>query len=963
MSRQTENVFLRVAMTRPALVSWVMALSTLALVAVAALPTVWPETSRFLNPVTVDTDPENMLAADEPVRVFHDAMKREFSLSDIVVVGIVNETDPDGVFNPESLSRIYELSQFARNLNWPDPDNPDKRIGVIEADMLAPSMVDDIQQAGPGTVSFDWLMPAPPKTRAEARAIRDRARNIPLLNGTLISEDGKAIALYLPLTAKNLSYRVRKEILNKVRDWEGTGDQVYITGLPVAEDTFGVEMFYQMAISAPLAMLVIFLVMWAFFRNIRLILSPMFVAMVAAASTMALLVITGHTIHIMSSMIPVFIMPIAVLDAVHILSEFFDRYPKIGDRRKTIRVVMATLFKPMLYTSLTTAAGFASLALTPIPPVQVFGSFVAIGVLLAWFWTITFIPAYVMFIPEHKLAGFGLANGEGEKSTRLAHALDRTGRAMVRHAKLVLGGTFALVILAGYGINQININDNPVKWFEPAHPIRVADRVLNRHFGGTYMAYLELEPGNAARSLPAYVDGLMARLEARRRELADQGWSEAVTAFDDLAGAVGTQAASATTKAELLGALNAMIETRLQTAPDTMLDAWDEAQLFLDSERQRDQIFKRPEALRYIAALQAQLGKTGAVGKSNSLADIVKTVYRELLGGDPAAFRVPDTANGIAQTLLTYQNSHRPQDLWHFVTPDYRKANIWVQLKSGDNRDMSQVVEAIDRFVADNPPPFDIKVRWFGLNYINVVWQDKMVSGMLQSLMGSFLVVFLMMIVLFRSALWGLLSMIPLSVTIGLIYGFIGLIGKDYDMPIAVLSALSLGLAVDYAIHFLARARMAYVESGSWREASGRVFGEPARAITRNAIVLGVGFLPLLAAPLVPYQTVGLFIAAILLTAGLATLMILPALVTVLERGLFPRTQRMRLICRGGTCTVLAATAVALIAVSLYHLLNAGWTQLTVYGLGAVVALAALCAALTWHRACGEEIDTIEEMQ
>ena len=72
----------------------------------------------------------------------------------------------------------------------------------------------------------------------------------------------------------------------------------------------------------------------------------------------------------MSSMIPIFIIPIAVLDAIHIVSEFFDRYQATKDRKKTIHDVMNTLFMPMLFTSLTTVAGFASLALTPIPPVQ-----------------------------------------------------------------------------------------------------------------------------------------------------------------------------------------------------------------------------------------------------------------------------------------------------------------------------------------------------------------------------------------------------------------------------------------------------------------------------------------------------------------------------------------------------------------------------------------------------------------
>jgi hypothetical protein len=146
-------------------------------------------------------------------------------------------------------------------------------------------------------------------------------------------------------------------------------------------------------------MLVIFLLMLFFFRKLVLIVAPLIVAMVSVICTMGLLIGTGHTVHIMSSMIPVFIMPIAVLDSIHILSEFFDRYQNSRDCRRTVFAVMGELFMPMFYTSLTSAAGFASLALTPIPPVQVFGIFVAIGVILAWLLTITFVPAYIMFIP------------------------------------------------------------------------------------------------------------------------------------------------------------------------------------------------------------------------------------------------------------------------------------------------------------------------------------------------------------------------------------------------------------------------------------------------------------------------------------------------------------------------------------------------------------------------------------
>jgi predicted RND superfamily exporter protein len=106
-------------------------------------------------------------------------------------------------------------------------------------------------------------------------------------------------------------------------------------------------------------------------------------------------------------------------------------------------------------------------------------------------------------------------------------------------------------------------------------------------------------------------------------------------------------------------------------------------------------------------------------------------------------------------------------------------------------------------------------------------------------------------------------------------------------MPVAVLSSLTLGLAVDFAIHFLERSRMTYKECGSWQKSVGIMFAEPARAITRNIIVIAVGFTPLILAPLMPYKTVGVFLASIMLISGLATIIILPALLALGQNFLF----------------------------------------------------------------------------
>ena len=901
--------------------------------------------------IKVDTDPENMLSAEEPVRVFHNQTKRQFYLSDIVVVGIVNNTDPNGVFNPSSLARIYELTEFAKTLRWPDEQDPNREIGVIEADLLAPSTVDHIGQGGPGVVRFEWLMAKPPATQAEALEVRDRAMSNPLLKGTIVSEDGRAICLYLPLTDKDLSHRVYQALNERIAEFKGD-EEYHITGLPVAEDTFGYEMFVQMAISAPLAMVVIFILMLVFFRKLVLVVSPMIIAMVAVISTMGLLIGFGYPVHIMSSMIPIFLMPIAVVDSIHILSEFFDLYTKEKGRRTTMIEVMSNLFTPMLYTSLTSAAGFLSLALTPIPPVQAFGIFVAIGIMIAWVATVTFVPAYVMLIPERLLENFGLDAQHGEKQTWLTRLLHAGGRFTYVKAKPILVVFLIIVVIAAYGVTQIEINDNPVKWFSKKHPIRRADTVLNDHFGGTYMAYLVLD-SNEVRAIPVdYISDLRRRTSGKILEFKGK-IPEVGDVIPEVETALLELASESKTKEDMLKGLSDFAGKKLETTDKKYEDLWYELVDFIDLEVEGVKIFKQPEMLRYIRRQQEHLATTGLVGKSSSVADVVKKVHQELLDGKPENYRIPDSVAAVGQCLIQFQSSHNPDDLWHLVTTDYMHANIWVQLTSGDNKDMQKVVKSADDFFRDNPPPGPLKYNWAGLTYINVVWQEKMVWGMLQSFLVSFVIVFIMMAILFRSALWGLICMVPLTITIGAIYGIIGLVGKDYDMPVAVLSALTLGMAVDFAIHFLEGARVAYAQSGSWAKAGPEMFGEPARAISRNVLVIAIGFLPLLAAPLVPYKTVGIFVCAIMGLSGVVTLLILPAMIRLMEGRLFRTVAApMRTSCNCGFCLVISASTVVLIALNVHQFAIVGWTKLVWVSVIAIPVMALACGIVSRRRAC-----------
>jgi predicted RND superfamily exporter protein len=769
----------------------------------------------------------------------------------------VNEAEPEGVFNPESLARIHELNERLKSID-----------GVIARDVLGPSTMDNIEQAGPGTIRFEWLMEQPPKTPEEALAIKEAALRLPMLRGTVVSDDGESVALYVPIESKDQSHRISEEIRTIIDGFDANTDEFYITGLPVAEDTFGVEMFKQMAISAPLAALVILLLMWWFFRSFALVLSPMIVAMTTVTITMGALIASGFTVHIMSSMIPIFLMPIAVVDSVHLLSEFVDIYPVVGH-----------LFAPMLYTSLTSAAGFLSLTLTPIPPVRVFGVFVALGIGLAFVLTILFVPAYIAALPEKRLAALLSSKRDASEGGLLGRAVEAVGAKSLRFAKPILVVTVAAIAISGYGISQININDN--RWFKESHEIRVADRVLNRELAGTYTAFLIMKQDtDAEREILAAGDEAI------------EGTSDAIRSQWD-----GLKAKAETaSKEEATNVSDALIEATSDLAFDTTgeeSDQWQSVQTALEEAQTGSKTFQNPEHLAYIERLQREAEALPLVGKTSSIADVVKTVYRELISGEEEDYRIPNTTEGVAQTLLQFQSSHRPNDLWHLVSPDYRESAVWMQLKSGDNQDMMAVKTDLDVFLAANPPPEGLRAEWAGLTYLNTVWQDEMVGGMLESLMGAFVIVFFMMMILFRSPIYGVLAMIPLTITIVFTYGLIGLVGKDYDMPVAVLSSLTLGLSVDFAIHFLERARSIQRETGDWRETMALMFQEPGRAITRNAIVIAIGFLPLLGAPLVPYNTVGFLMAAIMAVSSIVTVVLLPSIMMQIQNWLSPKGEKV----------------------------------------------------------------------
>lgn len=146
----------------------------------------------------------------------------------------------------------------------------------------------------------------------------------------------------------------------------------------------------------------------------------------------------------------------------------------------------------MLYTSLTSAAGFMSLALTPIPRtgfrcVCGGGDHGRVAV------DHNVRAGIYHGSSQRAFANFGFVVKQEQKASPLSRLLVRIGRFSFRQAKPLIVLFGVLLVISVWGITKIRINDNPVKWFAESHPIRKADTSLNKHFKGTYPAYLILE--------------------------------------------------------------------------------------------------------------------------------------------------------------------------------------------------------------------------------------------------------------------------------------------------------------------------------------------------------------------------------------------------------------------------------------------------------------------------------------
>ncbi|MFW6181229.1 MAG: efflux RND transporter permease subunit, partial [Spirochaetota bacterium] len=295
--------------------------------------------------------------------------------------------------------------------------------------------------------------------------------------------------------------------------------------------------------------------------------------------------------------------------------------------------------------------------------------------------------------------------------------------------------------------------------------------------------------------------------------------------------------------------------------------------------------FRSLDALRYLDTVQQWINRQDLFGKTTSLADYVRRANQVLHGGDPGAYRLPDSDAELLRILLTFKMANLTEKLEHVITDDYRCANITVRsAKPGKRVTIAETREFVDRFhrfIEENPLP-GISASIAGIDLIYVSLVDYLVRSQLISVALSVVIVFIIMAITFKSLTCGLFGLIPIVFGLLLNFAAMSYFNIALDFITSMIASIAVGLGVDNAIHYLIRFTKTDPDL-PLEERIGRALTSSGIPIFFTSFTLIAGFSVLLFSSFKPILYFGLLISVTMLGCLIGVVFVLPALIYLLK--------------------------------------------------------------------------------
>jgi hydrophobe/amphiphile efflux-3 (HAE3) family protein len=283
---------------------------------------------------------------------------------------------------------------------------------------------------------------------------------------------------------------------------------------------------------------------------------------------------------------------------------------------------------------------------------------------------------------------------------------------------------------------------------------------------------------------------------------------------------------------------------------------------------------KSPELLNEMVALETFLEQHG-VKKTMSLSRIVREMNQRFHSDDPAFYVIPEDQSTISQLLLLF--SFQGGSLGALSLSDFSAGEVmgFHALKTG--AEQIALVDDVSQYLATH---FEgaVSAQMAGPTRIQASMFSSIARSQLTSLLTSIVAAGVIVIVLMRSFSAGIVSMIPLLFTVLFNFGVMAYSGKSLDIATLMISSITIGIGIDYGIHFIERYREELRSTVSQSQALLQAAQTTGTGIVYNALALALGFGVMILSAFQGLQNFGLLIAMTMVVSAASAFAVIPAL-------------------------------------------------------------------------------------
>jgi predicted RND superfamily exporter protein len=285
-----------------------------------------------------------------------------------------------------------------------------------------------------------------------------------------------------------------------------------------------------------------------------------------------------------------------------------------------------------------------------------------------------------------------------------------------------------------------------------------------------------------------------------------------------------------------------------------------------------------PQVLDWMAGLQAHLQTVPGVSKTQSIADLVRRIYRALNGDDPAYDRVPPTRQAVAQCLMLYEMSGEPDDFARVVDATYTRAIVRGFLANDNSQLVSGVLEAAQAYVRTRPMPSGVRVEIGGSGPTMLAMNEAMIHGKLVNIAQVTGLIYVISAVVLGSLVGGLYVLVPLLMAVVINFGALGAFGIWLNMGTATITAMAVGIGADYAIYLLYRLREEMERAPTPEVALTRALASSGKAIVFVAAAISAGYVSLAFAGFEFDRMIARLVPLTMLVSAIGAVSVMPAL-------------------------------------------------------------------------------------